>query len=136
MLILIIGLVLGAVSFPEFSPDKVVLFVQAFVFVVTMAFFKCIFEEFAFRGYLAPKVYKLRLNPFVGHLVVGLIWGFWHLPYLSVITSYTTQSLAMLIPLFFLGTIAVSFVYGEIRLLTNSVWPAVPLSALSFCKIL
>lgn len=29
------------------------------------------------------------------------------------------------IPLVFIGLIAVSIVYGEIRLLTNSVWPAV-----------
>jgi len=125
MLTLVTGLMSGAVSFLDFSSEKVPLFIQAFVFLLATTFFKCIFEEFAFRGYLAPKVYKLRLNPFAGHLVVGFIWGIWHLPYLAVITTYTTQRLSILIPLFLLGTIAASIVYGEIRLLTNSVWPAV-----------
>jgi membrane protease YdiL (CAAX protease family) len=56
---------------------------------------------------------------------VGLIWGAWHLPYFSFVTSYTTESLAMLIPRFLAGTIAASIVYGEIRILTDSLWPAV-----------
>jgi membrane protease YdiL (CAAX protease family) len=124
-LILIIGFALGAASFPEFSSDKVGLFAQAFALLIFPQLLQNIFEEFGFRGYLAPKLYTLGLNVFIAHVVVGLIWGVWHLPYLSFITSYTTQSPATLIPLFLTGTIAASIVYGEIRILTNSVWPAV-----------
>lgn len=54
-----------------------------------------------------------------------MIWGIWHLPYLRAITPYTTESLATLIPRFLAGTIAASIVYGEIRILTKSVWPSV-----------
>ena len=39
--------------------------------------------------------------------------------------AHLTESLTTLLPRFLLGTIAVSIVYGEIRILTNSVWPAV-----------
>jgi hypothetical protein len=35
------------------------------------------------------------------------------------------ENLATLVPRFLLGTMAVSIVYGEIRILTDSVWPAV-----------
>jgi membrane protease YdiL (CAAX protease family) len=84
-----------------------------------------IFEEFGFRGYLAPKLYQLNLNIFAAHVLVGLIWGLWHLPYLATITPYATESLAALLPRFLLATIAASIVYGEIRILTNSVWPSV-----------
>ena len=59
------------------------------------------------------------------HVLVGLIWGIWHLPYLRAITPYTTESLATLIPRFLAGTIAASIVYGEIRILTKSVWPSI-----------
>jgi membrane protease YdiL (CAAX protease family) len=55
---------------------------------------------------------------------VGLIWGAWHLPYLRQITPYTTENLVTLIPRFLVGAIAASIVYGEIRLRSNSVWPA------------
>jgi hypothetical protein len=61
----------------------------------------------------------------VAHVLVGLIWGLWHIPYLAAITPYTTEGMFTLLPRFLLGAIAVSIVYGEIRLLTNSVWPAV-----------
>jgi hypothetical protein len=50
---------------------------------------------------------------------VGLIWGAWHLAYFSFAMSYTTESAATLVPRFLVATIAVSIVYGEIRLLTN-----------------
>jgi membrane protease YdiL (CAAX protease family) len=120
-LVLVIGLALGAVSFPDFS---LMVFVQAVAMIIVQQAIKNIFEEFAFRGYLAPKMYKLGLNVFVAHVVVGLIWGVWHLPYLRAITPYTVESLATLIPRFLVAAVAASIVYGEIRMQTDSVWPA------------
>jgi len=69
-------------------------------------------------------MYKLGLNVFVAHVLVGLIWGGWHLTYLRAITPYTTESLATLVPRLLAGAIAASIVYGEIRIATDSVWPA------------
>ena len=120
-LILVIGLALGAVSFPGFS---LTLFVQAFAIILVPQAIKNIFEEFAWRGYLAPKMYKLGLNVFVAHVLVGLIWGAWHLTYLRAITPYSTESLATPISRFLVGATATSIVYGEIRIATDSVWPA------------
>jgi membrane protease YdiL (CAAX protease family) len=124
ILILVIGRAFGIISFPDFSPDTVELIIQGIVTILITQIIKNIFEEFAFRGYLAPKMYTLKLNAFVAHGVVGLIWGVWHLPYLRQITTYTTESLVTLIPRFLVGAIAASIVYGEIRKQTNSVWPA------------
>jgi hypothetical protein len=42
---------------------------------------------------------------------------------ISVLQSFTAQSLATFILLAFVGLIAASIVYGEIRILTDSVWP-------------
>ena len=124
MLIVVLGTAFGLISFPEFSPDAVEVIVQGVVTMLIMQIIKNIFEEFAFRGYLAPKMSTLKLNAFVAHGLVGLIWGMWHLPYLRVITPYTTENLTTLVPRFLVGAIAASLVYGEIRLQTNSVWPA------------
>jgi len=124
-LILAIGFALNAVSFSDSPSSKVSILAQAFALAIVPMFFKNIFEEFGYRGYLAPKLHKLGLNAFVTYVIVGLIWGVWHLPYLAVFMSYTTESLATYIPHFLVGTVATSIVYGEIRILTNSVWPAV-----------
>jgi membrane protease YdiL (CAAX protease family) len=130
-LVLIIGCGLGLITFPGFSLYMLWLFLQAFVLGLLPMFIKNILEEFPWRGYLAPKVYSLRLNDFVGHLIVGLVWGVWHIPYFlffldrAVIQDYTTLNLATFIPLAIVVMISWSIVYGEIRILTNSVWPAV-----------
>lgn len=126
MVVLAIGGILGFVSAPNFS---VSLLLSVFVGGLIASFIKNVFEEFAWRGYLAPKVYSLGLNAYVGHAMVGLIWGFWHIPYLlflldpAVIRATTTQSMTTLIPLAIANLIVASIVYGELRLLTNSVWP-------------
>ena len=121
--IVAIGLVVGGISFS--ASTSIGLFVQTLALLLLPQILTNIFEECGFRGYLAPKLYTLPLNSFVAHLLVGLIWGLWHLPYLEAITPYTTESLTTLLPRFLMGTIAASVVYGEIRLRTHSVWPAV-----------
>ena len=83
-----------------------------------------LFEEFGWRGYLSPKVYSVN-DGLLGHAVVGVIWASWHFPYMRALWSHTSEGLATLLPRFVLGVIIFAIVYGEIRLRTQSVWPAV-----------
>ena len=76
------------------------------------------------RGYLAPKVYGLN-DRLSGHALVGLIWASWHFPYLRELWTHTSEGLVTLLPRLILGTIVFAVVYGEIRIRTGSVWPAV-----------
>jgi membrane protease YdiL (CAAX protease family) len=122
-IVLIAGCVTGVISFPH--TNTLELLIRGFATGLIAGLVKNIFEEFAWRGYLAPRLSSLGLNAFTGHVIVGLIWGVWHLPYLSFVMSYVSEGAVTLIPRFLLGTVAVSILYGEIRLLTNSVWPAV-----------
>jgi len=106
-------------------PARAALPLQAAALLIVPQLLTNIPEEFGFRGYLAPRLSALRVNALAGHALVGLVWGAWHLPYLAAITGYTAEGAETLIPRFLAGTVAASLVYGEIRLRTGSVWPAV-----------
>jgi hypothetical protein len=133
--ILIIGSGFGLITFPNPSLGALGLFFLAFALALLPEFIKNFFEEAAWRGYLAPKVYSLGLNDYIGHLIVGFVWGAWHIPYYlfyldrAVLQDFTTLNMATYIPLAIVVAISWAFVYGEIRLLTNSIWPAVLMHA-------
>lgn len=130
-LVLMIGSGLGLIAFPNFSLGALGLILQLFALGLLPQFIKNIFEEVAWRGYLAPRVYSLRLNDFAGHAIVGLVWGAWHIPYYlffldrGVLRHFTTLNLTAFVLLAIVAMVAWAMVYGEIRLLTNSIWPAV-----------
>lgn len=130
-LVLAIGGGLNLIAFPGLSFSTVGLILQTFALGVLPQFVKNIFEEAAWRGYLAPRVYSLGLNDYVGHVLVGLVWGAWHIPYYlffldrAILQDFTTLTVAAFIPVAIVVMIAWAIVYGEIRLLTGSIWPAV-----------
>ena len=109
----------------ELDVKMISVFVAALLPGLITAMIKNIFEEFAWRGYLAPKVYSLNMNIWLSHAMVGLVWGTWHLPFLFVFWPYLTMNMLWyFVPLLLVGTISQSVVYGEIRLATASVLPA------------
>ena len=88
-------------------------------------------EEFGWRGYLTPRLEAHGTNRLTNHLIVGTVWATWHLPYLTAFWDYTDESIVTLAPRLVIGCMAASVVYGEIRLRTGSVWPAVVMHATS-----
>jgi membrane protease YdiL (CAAX protease family) len=93
-------------------------------------FIKNIFEEFTWRGYLTPQIDKMGMSRFKNHLIVGVIWALWHLPFLDLmIRSYSPLSFWVAFPLMFIGIIVTAFVYGEICIRSATVWTAVILHA-------
>ncbi len=141
LVIVLLGVVFGSVTL-DFGADKVAAFVPTLLGALVFNFIKNIFEEFGWRGYLTPKMAKLGLPAISAHLIVGLIWALWHVPYyLGLLSSaemqaYTSQSLSVFLPFSLVGIVASSIAFGEIRLLTGSVWPAVLLHAVSNAVIL
>jgi len=91
-------------------------------------------EEFGWRGVILPLLQR-KMAPIWAGLVLGVIWGFWHLP--AFVLSGTPQSAWSFAPFFF-GTIALSVIvtplfnlsHGSLLLpalfhfiLINPVWP-------------
>jgi membrane protease YdiL (CAAX protease family) len=118
----LIGTLLGGL---EQDVNMLSVFVAALIPGLIAAMIKNLFEEFAWRGYLAPKVYSLNMNIWLSHAIVGMVWGAWHLPFVFVFWPYLTANMLWyFVPLLLVGTISQSVVYGEIRLATSSVLPA------------
>lgn len=121
-LTLLVGNLISVSSLSNFSVGS---YIQAALPAIVIFFFFALFEEVGWRGYLAPKMYSLGINVYLAHALVAVVWAAWHLPYINQLSTYTTEGLIDYIPRFYLGAFAFSIVYGEIRLITDSFWPAV-----------
>lgn len=120
--------VAGVFGMVEIKPMIFSAYLSAVMVAVPGNFVKNIFEEFAWRGYLTPKLVSLKLNDWIIYLITGLVWSLWHAPYYLVFLPdryfLQTSRLSMLIS----GCIIMtgwSIMFVEIRRLTNSVWPCV-----------
>ncbi len=96
----------------------------------TGSMLKNIFEEFAWRGYLAPRLETTSAGSLLKVLITGWVWAGWHIPYYlyflspDVLRSQTALGVPALIALAFLILPCQAFLYNEVRLISGSVWPA------------
>ena len=73
--------VFGAVSADGFAAQGFGAYVSAAGIILVGSLMKNIFEEFAWRGYLTPRLDAAKVHPLLNHLIVGILWWSWHLPY-------------------------------------------------------
>lgn len=124
------GMVTGLMQVVVANPFSLVRLVAIALFP---AFIKNLFEEFAWRGYLTPRLAAAGVPDEANHVLTGLVWAAWHVPYYLFFLDRATFALIAEHgqPLFFVmmvaGVVSLAFVYGELRLLTGSVWPLVVL---------
>lgn len=131
VVLVVVGLATGSLdAAPDLSFGRVAPLVAAGVAPLVV---KNIFEELAWRGYLMAEGAAAGLSGLRLHLVVGVVWGLWHLPYIDAFMAlYHDNALpALAVPLFLLGVIPTAVVYGEIRLRSGTVWTAVALHAMA-----
>ncbi len=115
----------GPFPFPSF---------QALILALILTAIKGPIEEFGWRGVALPLLQR-KVVPLWAGLILGVIWGFWHLP--AFLLSGTPQSAWSFTP-FFAGSVAVSVIvtalfnksHGSILLpalfhfqLNNPIWP-------------
>ncbi|MEW6401632.1 MAG: CPBP family intramembrane glutamic endopeptidase [Chloroflexota bacterium] len=129
VLTLLIGVLTSISSMSEFLMGK---YLQTALTALPFFFIFAIFEEIGWRGYLAPKLDSLGVNRFMASAIVAIVWATWHMPYIRELTwVYSSEDLAAFVPRFYLVCFAFSILYGEIRTITGSVWPAVLMHAVA-----
>ena len=107
---------------------------QSLILALVLTAIKGPIEEFGWRGLALPLLQR-KFAPIWAGLILGVIWGFWHLP--AFMLSGTQQSAWSFTP-FFVGSIALSVIVtalfntsrGSILLpalfhflLNNPIWP-------------
>lgn len=107
---------------------------QSLIVALLLTAIKGPVEEFGWRGFALPLLQR-KFAPIWAGLILGIIWGFWHLP--AFLLSGTQQSAWSFTP-FFVGSVAISVIVtalfnksrGSILLpalfhfqLNNPIWP-------------
>lgn len=97
------------------------------------SFIKNVFEEFAWRGHLAPRLIECGFSDWKVYGVTGLIWGLWHSPYYLFFLEdryFTTNSRLQMILIGCVVMILWSVLFVELYRITQSVWPCVILHSM------
>lgn len=96
-----LGAIYKGLTLSEFFPVS-----SLGVYLVSLLLFaiKGPVEEIGWRGYALPMLQR-KMSPFFAAIIVGIVWGFWHLP--AFFLSGVPQSAWSFMP-FFIGTIALS----------------------------
>jgi membrane protease YdiL (CAAX protease family) len=77
-----------------------------FFFMLIFLFFSPFWEEIGWRGYLLPRMLK-RFSPLQASLIIGFIWGLWHLPIYFAINPYGDKTIIFFL-FVFLGCFPIS----------------------------
>lgn len=120
-----IALIFGSVEHFDFNLKS---FISFALFSTMASIPKNIFEEFAWRGYLTPKLIDLGIDSWLLYLISGLVWSLWHSAYYLVFLpdSYFTSTSRISTLLFgCMVMVCWTVMYVEIYRLTKSVWPCV-----------
>jgi len=125
-LVLLISYVFDWIDFSAFNLSTVL---SVFLSGLLIQFVKNFFEESVWRGYLTSKLSNLKVNDFWLYLIVGGVWGAWHIPYFLVFLSESdiisvlpvNRWLFTIIGIFTM--ICWTVMYTEIYLMTRSIRP-------------
>lgn len=127
-LVLLISYVFNWMDFSAFNLSTVL---SVFLSGLLIQFVKNFFEESVWRGYLTSKLSNLKLNDFWLYLIVGGVWGAWHIPYFLVFLSESDIISVLPVNRWLFTIIGIvtmicwTVMYTEIYLMTRSIWPLV-----------
>jgi hypothetical protein len=127
-IVLLVGAAFHWIDLSALNPK---LFFAAFVGTLLANFIKNIFEETLWRGFLTSRLVKLNIKDWMLYLIVGGVWGTWHLAYYLVFLSEADMQMVLPVGrgLFALVSIFTmicwSMMYVELYRMTESIWPCV-----------
>ena len=126
--IFILGKIFGWINFSNFRIEA---YLTGFIGTLIVNFIKNIFEESVWRGYLTAKLLKTKIKDIWLYIVVGGVWGTWHLPYYLFFLPHSIMYEVLPVGrLVFAITSIITMIFWsvmfvEIYRLTKSIWPAV-----------
>lgn len=131
-IVTVIILIIGAkIKWIDLSALNLKSFVLVFCSTLLINFIKNIFEETVWRGYLTLQLIKLNLNDWMIYLIVGCVWGIWHLPYYLAFLSESDMQAVLPVSRAVFALIAIitmlcwSVMFIELYRVTKSIWPCV-----------
>jgi len=105
-------------QFSMYDPVLVAV-VVAIVFFVDILFLSG-FEEVGWRGYALPKLQgRYRYNAVISSLIIGVVWGFWHLPLFFL---PGTAQYGYFFPAYLIGTLGMAFILTWVYNNTQSIF--------------
>jgi len=125
-----VGAFFGITSANGFAAQGLGAYISAVGVIFAGSLMKNFFEEFAWRSYLTPRLEAAGVRPLLNHVITGILWMTWHLPYYyyyldrTLLESAITTSIPVFIALGYLVMIPTAILFGELRLLSKSTWTA------------
>ena len=130
--LLVFGLatLMGAISVNGFASQGFNAYLSSVGIIAAGSLMKNIFEEFAWRGYLTPRLKAAKVPDLLNHFIVGILWWAWHIPYYyfflerDLLDTYLGNlSIPTFLVLALISLLPTSILFGELRLVSKSVWP-------------
>ncbi|HNN13534.1 MAG TPA: CPBP family glutamic-type intramembrane protease [Anaerolineales bacterium] len=118
----------GIASADGFAAQGFGAYLSAMGVIFVGSLMKNFFEEFAWRSYLTSRLEAAGVKPMLNHIITGILWMTWHLPYYyyyldrAALESALTTSIPVFIALGYLVMIPTAILFGELRLLSKSTW--------------
>jgi membrane protease YdiL (CAAX protease family) len=115
---------LGMADAPAWQMVAVYMLVMGTIVYVRNGLLSSFGEELGWRGFLFPELH--RMTSFTtASLISGVLWALFHLPLILFSDYNSAAPIAFQVGVFFISTIAITFVYNWLRARSGSVWPAV-----------
>jgi membrane protease YdiL (CAAX protease family) len=125
VLALLVGLISAALDIRNFSlvsPGQLAQLGPVLLFVLGLGLVGAFGEELGWRGFLLPKLMSGGVKS--PYLICGLVWASWHLPLIAFGGFYQSDNELLMALIYGLGILAMSFVFSELRVRSESAWTA------------